>query len=300
MAASEWLRTFVAVYRTGSVSEAAVQRGLSQPAASQQLGALERSVASPLFVRTARGMDPTRRGRELYGQVADALDRLEALLSGIDGGRVSAPPPALRFGSSAEYFSAVVLPAMVGAPGTDGPPLAARFGTDEVLIDLLHHGEVDVIVTSAPAGRRTVVSTPIGRKRFLLVAAPALASGAPTDDVAALGRWLVGMPWVAYSAELPLTRRFWLSRLGRPFGGDLRLTAPDLRAVASAVERGLGVSLLPSFACADAMARGQVVELPGSSGLVPDEPWFACTRAADVGKSTITSFVSSLAAATAG
>src|SRR3984957_11530663 len=101
MAASEWLRTFVAIYRTGSVSAGAAQRHLSQPAASQQLAALEHRVGYPLFIRTSRGVEPTPRGRELHGQVADSLDRREQILPGLDGGPAE-PAHPIRFGSSAE------------------------------------------------------------------------------------------------------------------------------------------------------------------------------------------------------
>ena len=76
MAAAEWLRTFVAVYRSGSVTEGARLRSVSQPAASQQLRALERATGAPLFTRAPHGMEPTRGGRALYVEVADALDRL--------------------------------------------------------------------------------------------------------------------------------------------------------------------------------------------------------------------------------
>ena len=248
MAASEWLRTFMAIYRTGSVSAGAERRGLSQPAASQQLASLERRVGLPLFTRTPRGVEPTRRGRELHAQVADSLDRLEQVLLGLDGGRLPDPDPVLRLGSSAEYFSAVVVPRL----RPDGPALVARFGSDAENLALLDHGELDLAVTSVAPGRRSTVATPLGTKRFVLVGAPGSTPPAPPESLEALGAWLVGRPWVAYSAELPLTRRFWLSALGRPFGGDLRLVAPDLRAVAAAVERGLGCSLLPDFACTDA------------------------------------------------
>src|SRR5271155_5463981 len=103
MAASEWLRTFVAIYRSGSVSGGAVQRNLSQPAASQQLAALERRIGLPLFVRTPHGVEPTRRGRDLHAQVAESLDRLENVLVELDGGN-AVTAPTLRFGSSAEFF----------------------------------------------------------------------------------------------------------------------------------------------------------------------------------------------------
>jgi DNA-binding transcriptional LysR family regulator len=88
MSRSEWLRTFVAVYRTGSVTVGARSRGLSQPAASQQLAALARAVGGPVVSRGPGGVLPTARGRELYAQVAEPLDRLEDVLADLDGGRL--------------------------------------------------------------------------------------------------------------------------------------------------------------------------------------------------------------------
>src|SRR5580704_7901759 len=104
MSRPEQLRTFVAVYRARSVTDGARDRGLSQPAASQQLAVLERSVGSPLFVRTPRGVEPTGHGVALYAETAAVLDQLEAVLAGLDdppAGRVSG---ALRIGSTAEVF----------------------------------------------------------------------------------------------------------------------------------------------------------------------------------------------------
>ncbi len=290
MAASEWLRTFVAIYRTGSVSAGAAQRGLSQPAASQQLALLERRVGLPLFVRTSQGVEPTRRGRQLHAEVADSLDRLEPVLAGIDGGAVVTPDPTIRIGSAAESFAAVVLARI----GPDSPPLTARFGSDQVLLDLLEHGELDLAVTSTTPSRRSLSSTPIGMKRFVLVGPPSLVPSTPAGSRSELGAWLTGKPWVAYSSELPLTRRFWLAAFDRPFGGDLRLVAPDLRVVVAAVARGLGISLLPEFACADALARGTVVEVSPVDDVVATEPWFACIRAVDAGRRPLNRLIAAL------
>src|SRR5487761_2023933 len=104
MARPDWLRTFVAIYRSGSVTDGARLRSLSQPAASQQLSGLERVVGAPLFVRVAEGVVPTERGRALYADVASALDQLEVVLSGLDAGRVDDWRAAVRVGSSGELF----------------------------------------------------------------------------------------------------------------------------------------------------------------------------------------------------
>jgi DNA-binding transcriptional LysR family regulator len=291
MAAAEWLRTFVAVYRRGSVSGGAAERHLSQPAASQQLAALERRVGLPLFVRTPQGVEPTPRGRELHAQVADSLDRLEHVLAGIDAGVVDPRSSAVRLGSSAEFFSYAVLPTVT----PDWPALIARFGPDDELLQALEGGEIDLAITSAAPPRRSVTSTPLGNRHFVLVADPRRVPDTPFPSLDELGRWLVGRPWVAYSAELPLTRRFWLASLGRPFAGDLRLVAPDLRAVVAAVARGMGISLLPAFVCTEAVQTGSVAEVHPVAHVAPVEPWFACTRSADQSWEQLGRVISALA-----
>jgi DNA-binding transcriptional LysR family regulator len=290
MATAEWLRTFVAIYRTGSVTDGAAARALSQPAASQQLRSLERSIGAPLFERTPRGVDPTAPGRRLYASVADALDRLEPVLTGLDGGPAAATRTALRLGSSPEYATYGVIPQL----DADGPDLAVRFGTDADLLSLVHHGELDVAVTTSEPTRRSLTARPLGVTRFVLVSAPGRLPPVDGTDLGGLVAVLAGTDWVAYSAELPRTRRFWQSALGRPFGATLRLSAPDLRAVAAAVARGLGTSLLPDYACAEGLASGDLVEVYPVADLVPPEPWFAVAREADLVRPPVVGLVGRL------
>lgn len=290
MSSSEQLRTFVAVYRAGSVTNGARHRLISQPAASQQLAALERAVGGPLFTRVAGGVEPTNRGRELYGEVSPLLDRLEPILSGLDGGHVDAARVPVRVASTAEHFAARVLPALSGLDVT----VSARFGDADEVLRLLEAGEVDIALASAPPRRRRFAATPIGSEGFALVTGATVAPGRRLRSLDSVGEWLGARPWVAYSHELPITRRFWQQAFGRSFSADLRLTAPDLRVVAGAVAAGMGTSLLPSFVVADLLATGAVVELADVSRLVAPQPWFASTSAHHGGRSEVEMVVGAL------
>lgn len=285
MSRAEWLRTFVAVYRAGSVTAGARARGLSQPAASQQLAALSRAVGGPVFARTPSGVAPTDRARELYAHIAEPLDRLEGVLSGLDGGRVQRRGRPVRIGATAELFEAQLLPVLA----TASVPLVATFDDDARLIDLLVTGELDLAVTAAVPGRRTALDTAeAGERTFALVGAPGAVPAAPMDNPPALAAWLRGRPWVSYSGERPVTRQFWTDVLGRPFDADVRLVAPDLRAVVTAVELGVGVSLLPTYICDRGLATGRLIEPYDVRALVRPEPWFASVRRADRADATIT------------
>lgn len=70
------LEYLVAIADTGTFTAAAAREHVAQPAISAQIGALEREVGQRLFVRTARGAQPTEAGRELLRHARDILDRL--------------------------------------------------------------------------------------------------------------------------------------------------------------------------------------------------------------------------------
>ena len=52
------LHTFIEAYRLSSFSRAAERLGMTQPAASLHIQALEAFVGKPLFLRRARGVTP--------------------------------------------------------------------------------------------------------------------------------------------------------------------------------------------------------------------------------------------------
>jgi DNA-binding transcriptional LysR family regulator len=291
MSDTEWLRSFLAVYRAGSVTDAAYHRGISQPAVSQHLAALERAVGSRLFVRKPGGVEPTSRGRDLYAAVTEPLDALEAVLRRIHGDQAHALDPPVRVGTSPEFFAAEVVPRLAGQQIA----VVATFGNDGELFTLLDRGELDLAVTSTTPPRRALRAASIGAKHFVLVVAQKLAPKRSLGSLEELAAWVTEQPWASYSLELPITRRFWQNVLGRPFPGPPQLVAPDLRAVLRAVELGVGVSLLPTFVCAESLAEGRIVELYPVSDLVPEEPWFACSRVGEAARPAVKALLDKLA-----
>ncbi|MER8184013.1 LysR family transcriptional regulator [Kitasatospora sp. NPDC094015] len=88
------LRVLRAVARTGSFSAAARELGCTQPAVSQQMKALEKAVATPLVVRSGRGMQLSEAGRVLVKHATGILAGLSAAeeelaaIAGLRAGRV--------------------------------------------------------------------------------------------------------------------------------------------------------------------------------------------------------------------
>ncbi len=71
------LKLFEAAGRLGTVTAAARECGLSQPAATQALAVLEQKAGFPLIERGAKGLALTPFGRELHGRVSLLLEKLD-------------------------------------------------------------------------------------------------------------------------------------------------------------------------------------------------------------------------------
>ena len=74
------LLAFEALFEEQNVSRAAARIGLSQPAMSNALKRLREVFSDALFTRTATGMTPTARAREMAGPVRSGLAQLRAAL----------------------------------------------------------------------------------------------------------------------------------------------------------------------------------------------------------------------------
>lgn len=78
------LRVFISAYQTESVTKAAEQLDLTQSAVSNALARLKEQVGGDLFIRTGRGIKPTRFAQDLYQSIQSPLMEVESMLQGIN------------------------------------------------------------------------------------------------------------------------------------------------------------------------------------------------------------------------
>lgn len=74
------LRYFTGVVEAGSLSGAAVQRGISQPSLSRQISLLEEELGVKLFERQSRGVVPTHEGETLFARIRQPLEEINNAL----------------------------------------------------------------------------------------------------------------------------------------------------------------------------------------------------------------------------
>ena len=73
------LEDFAIVCRTGSMTTAAGELGLTQPAVSRAIGLLEDKLDAPLFQRSSRPLKPTTAGRRLLNAANQIVGEALAL-----------------------------------------------------------------------------------------------------------------------------------------------------------------------------------------------------------------------------
>ncbi len=143
------LRAFAGVARSGSVSDAALDLGLTQSAVSHALASLERELGARLITRDRAGCLLTELGARLLPDAAEAIwhaDRvaeIAAAESGLREGR-------LRIGILPSAAS-VILPLIAGFRRRyPGVTVAVFEGTDQEVRDWIEYRTVDLGVVTGP------------------------------------------------------------------------------------------------------------------------------------------------------
>jgi len=257
------LRTFLAVYRAGSLTEAARRLKLAQPTVTSQIHSLEQQLDRQLFERLPRGVAPTAVADDLAARIAAPMDQLATVADRDTSGVTE----TVHLGGPAELLSVRVLPALAPLVA-QGLRLRVTSGLADDLLEGLRAGRFDLVLSAVRPRGRTVLATPLMDEEFVLVSTPSWAAGIgplTSDDP----RPLQAVPLVTYAEDMPIARRYWRhvfrSRLALPPA----LVMADLRGVLAAVAAGAGFTVLPRYLCADELRTGALVPL-----LEPEDPPF--------------------------
>jgi DNA-binding transcriptional LysR family regulator len=188
------LRAFIRTVERGSITGAARDLGLSQPAVTKQLKNLEAHVGARLLERSTKIVRPTPLGQSLYEQGRSGLATIDAAVEGVK-----------RDMGSVQGLLRVHAPSCIGAKHLH--PIVAAFQKRHrgVTVDLfLEDRGVDIVYDNfdvalkygKPDGQDLIVRR-VGHVRRILVASPAFLK--KHGDVRSLSR-LAEIPLVTTAA----------------------------------------------------------------------------------------------------
>lgn len=272
----EWYRSFIQVYRVGTVSGAAQVLHLTQPAVSQHIAALEAALGQPLFQRMPRRMLPTDEGKRLYTQIAAAIEQLELVTTRI---LPTDAPQVIRIGTPQEFFAQRILSRL---PQAENLLYRIRLGLAQDLIEQLLKEQLDVVVATQKITRSELEYQLVYKENFWLVAPPEtvvpIAPEILQVDLTSLEQWLRRQPLIAYSEELPIVRRFWRVVFGRRLDVAPRLVLPDLQMIRQAISAGFGFSVLPDYLCDEMVDSKSLTLILKPTDAVSNQIWLAYRR----------------------
>jgi DNA-binding transcriptional LysR family regulator len=254
-----YAKTFLAVYRLGSVTSAAAQLALTQPGASGHLKALETALQKKLFYRVGRGLEPTASAHALAQSLGPYIDGLEQVLT-VNRMSNDELVGVITLGGPVEFLSRLLLPCI--AQITDSRlQISVVFGLAADLAEALRRTELDLAVLTVKPPQASMDSVALYREDFALVVAPAMAARLSASRLAAGDTAeLEALPWLAYDDTLPMLRRFWRKEFGRLPGLRLGATVPDLRALRMLCLANAGATVLPRYLIESDLEEGLLVE----------------------------------------
>ena len=251
------LRAFLRTVERGSVTAAARDLGVSQPAVTKHLRNLEAHVGARLLERSSRVVRPTTQGQALYEGGRSGLATIEAALDGVR-----------RDMGAIEGLLRLHAPSCIGAKHFHRIVMAFQAKYPAVTIDLiLENRHIDLIYENfdlavrygRPEGQALVIRR-LGLVRRILVASPAyLKRVGPINSLQRLSQVdIIVTPAVALPRDtLPLQRK------GKPIAAPVRsvLCSNDAQVIANTLLQGHVAGPVQRLLVEEELADGRLVHI---------------------------------------
>lgn len=249
------LRIFAAVVRAGSFTRAAEQLHMAQPTVSQQIGALEDAVGTPLIERGPRHLRLTPAGEALLPYARRlALLADEALQATRAAAGVAAHTLRLGVGQTLATY---LLPELLHRYRTHAPHYHTRIftGNSTALLEQVAEGSIELALVGSPAVHPDVVITPFMQDRLVVIVAPDdIWASRHSVDVDELRTRLLLTREPGSALHATVERLLGTATLS----GDHVMMLGETEAIKRSVEVGLGIALIQEIAIQREIAMGRL------------------------------------------
>ena len=249
------IRYFVQIADCGSITRAAGNLGIAQPALSRQLRAMEEELGMPLLVRLPRGVRLTAAGRQFLDHCRRALRELDRGREELRANRDS-PRGQVIFGVS-PTLGPLLVPGVVERVRRQCPQVALKivehFST--LLFDGLLTGRIDVALLTNPSVTRALRFSPLISEPIVVLAAPQPRDARRFYTLAELSR----TPVIVTEAIRAIVDDQ-IGRYGARLNVDFEVNAVE--AIGQLLLRGVGPAVMPVSTFHAEIASGRVVAFP--------------------------------------
>jgi DNA-binding transcriptional LysR family regulator len=252
------LATFCAVVERKSFSQAADRLGVTQPAVSLQIRALEERLGQRLFDRSGRRVEPTEAGLRLYRGAQRLLALEQQVLEDVAGDEDGELRGELAIGA-ATGPGATVVPVLLCEFQRENPEVRVELTISDTqsVIEAVARRELELGVVGATPRHRSVAYEPFFKDEVVLVCPPKHPFAGKTITIDDLrGAQLVLMQEGAGVRQVIEEE---LRRAGKRLRDlDVKLELGLQESVKSAVEAGFGVTFISRSAVESELAEGSL------------------------------------------
>jgi LysR family transcriptional regulator, glycine cleavage system transcriptional activator len=228
------LQGFVTAARSGNLSRAAESLHLTVSALSHQIRGLEERLGRRLFVRSARGVQLTGDGRQLFERVAGHFDALEQALQPF----AARHDDVLTLSVTPSMASAWLVPRLAGFLAAH-PQVEINLQSESAMVDFQRDGAIDAALRIGQGKWPGVAAEHLFDEWVAPVASPALVErmgGLPEAED--LHRWpLLGDP------DRDDLWNDWFTRFGGVAPNRFVASFDDSEALHRGAAAGVGVAL---------------------------------------------------------
>lgn len=246
---------FARVAHERSFTKAARALGMPKSTVSERVARLEAKLGVRLLERTTRSLRLTASGTAYFGRVSRIVQELDEAEAAVTAAHVM-PRGLLRVGSPL-LLAQVFLADVVSDYLTRFPEVQVEMVVADRAFDILEEG-LDVVIHVLGAMDAQLVARKLGMGERVCVASPSYVAARgmpeiPTD--------LVEHDCVVTGPTRQLTWSFERAGAAHDVAVVARYAVSAIELVHRAALAGHGIAVLPSFLCADDLARGKLVRV---------------------------------------
>lgn len=244
------LRCFVAIAEVQSFAAAARRLGVSPPAATRAIAALEQRLGAQLFQRSTRAVRLTEAGERFLEDCRRILTELDESEASVRG--AAAEPRGWLSVTAPAMFGRLHVAPLVTAILQQHPLLRLKLLLVDRVVSLLDEAQ-DLAVRIAPLPDLSLTAVPVGSMRRMIVASPAYLekAGEPTGPEQLLSHRTIG---VFFDRDSMTPWRFH-DRTVQP---QPCLLVNDTSASVAAAAAGLGLARCLAYQAAEALHEGRL------------------------------------------
>lgn len=236
----EW---FVRIAELGSLTRAAVELDVAQPALSRQVRNMERELGESLLIRTGRGVRVTEAGRVLveHGrgilrQMTRLHEEIGRVRQGLVGRVAVGMPPSL---------SRALTVRMTKAFYADMPEAALTLseGLSQAMLESVIKGETDLALVFNPTPSAELELVPAGRYPLYVVSRKPGVPASGTITLSQLAKLSLVIPSRPNAVRMEVENRLAAAGL-KP---EIRCEVDTIPGLLDLVQEGFGAAILPGI-----------------------------------------------------